>query len=195
MSPLLGQPTDPPPRAQPSAVEWMRQRTGIDLTPCPQCGHGPLVRSPLHPLTVQAPSPRGVREGADLGLVMTQHWTWPLPRGRRSARASLAPRDQCVSAASGGASAPVTHLLWCSPGAYRGGSDPAMTSWAPVHRPCWTLTSPTSRDTIPIRTRRSVVSGSVQLRFIPHGGPRGIKRSSFGCCTVSSTAMYDRITP
>jgi predicted Zn-ribbon and HTH transcriptional regulator len=52
---LLGQPTDAPPRAQPSAVEWMRQRTGIDLTQCPQCGPGPLVRSPLHPLTVRAP--------------------------------------------------------------------------------------------------------------------------------------------
>jgi Putative transposase len=51
---LLGQPTDAPPRAQPSAVEWRRQRTGIDLTQCPQCGHGPLVRSPLHPLTVRA---------------------------------------------------------------------------------------------------------------------------------------------
>ena len=59
--------------------------------------------------------PRGVREGAALGLVMIQHWTWPLPRGRRSARASLAPRDQCVSAASGGASAghvPSLVLSW-----------------------------------------------------------------------------------
>jgi hypothetical protein len=53
--PLLGQPTAPPPRAQPSAGEWRRQRTGLALTQCPQCGHGPLVRSPLHPLTVQAP--------------------------------------------------------------------------------------------------------------------------------------------
>lgn len=52
---LLGQPTEPPPRAQPSAVEWMRQRTGMDLTQCPQCGHGPLVRSPLYPLPVRAP--------------------------------------------------------------------------------------------------------------------------------------------
>jgi hypothetical protein len=49
---LLGQPTAPPLRETPSAVEWMRQRTGIDLTQCPQCGHGPLVRSPLPPLTV-----------------------------------------------------------------------------------------------------------------------------------------------
>jgi hypothetical protein len=52
---LRGQPTEPPPRAQPSAVEWMRQRTGIDLTHCPQCGHGPLVRNPLYPLPVRAP--------------------------------------------------------------------------------------------------------------------------------------------
>jgi hypothetical protein len=49
---LLGQPTDPPLRETPSAVEWMRQGTGMDLTPCPQCGHGPLVRSLLSPLTV-----------------------------------------------------------------------------------------------------------------------------------------------
>ena len=53
----LGQPTEPPPRAPPSAVEWMRQRTGMDLTPGPQCGHGPLVRSPLYPLPVRAPAP------------------------------------------------------------------------------------------------------------------------------------------
>jgi hypothetical protein len=44
---LLGQPTEPPPRAPPSAVEWRQQRTGSDLTPCPQGGHGPLGRSPL----------------------------------------------------------------------------------------------------------------------------------------------------
>jgi hypothetical protein len=54
---LLGQPIDPPPREKPSAVEWIRQRTGIDLTQCPQCGHGPLRRSPLHPLTIRAPRP------------------------------------------------------------------------------------------------------------------------------------------
>jgi hypothetical protein len=53
---LLGQPIEPPPREKPNAVEWMRQRTGIDLTQCPQCGHGPLMRSPLPPLTVRAPS-------------------------------------------------------------------------------------------------------------------------------------------
>jgi Putative transposase/Transposase zinc-binding domain len=53
---LLGQPTEPLPREKPSAVEWMRQRTGIDITQCPHCGHGPLVRSPLHPLIVLGPS-------------------------------------------------------------------------------------------------------------------------------------------
>ena len=60
---LLGQPTAPPPPEKPRAVEWMRQRTGIDLTQCPQCGHGPLVRSPLHPLPVLAPSPEASSEG------------------------------------------------------------------------------------------------------------------------------------
>jgi hypothetical protein len=53
---LLGQPIEPPPRETPNAVEWRRQRPGSDLTPCPQCGHGPLMRSPLPPLTVRAPS-------------------------------------------------------------------------------------------------------------------------------------------
>jgi putative transposase len=59
---LLGQSPEPPPREQPSAVEWMRQRTGIDLTQCPQCGHGPLVRSPLPPLSVLGPSREAPRE-------------------------------------------------------------------------------------------------------------------------------------
>ena len=59
---LLGQPIAPPPQEKPSAVEWMRQRTGIDLTQCPQCGHGPLMRSPLHPLTVQAPRPEAASQ-------------------------------------------------------------------------------------------------------------------------------------
>src|SRR5262249_16552523 len=51
---LLGQPIDPSPREKPSVVEWMRQRTGIDLTQCPQCGHGPLMRGPLSPLPGRA---------------------------------------------------------------------------------------------------------------------------------------------
>jgi hypothetical protein len=60
---LLGQPTDPPPRENPSAVEWMRQRTGIDLTQCPQCGHGPRVRSPLYPRTILAANQEASPEG------------------------------------------------------------------------------------------------------------------------------------
>lgn len=46
---LLGQAPEPPPREQPSAVERIRQRTGLDMTQCPHCGYGPLVRSPLPP--------------------------------------------------------------------------------------------------------------------------------------------------
>jgi hypothetical protein len=59
---LLGQPTNPPPRETPSAVEWMRQRTGIDLTQCPHCGHGPLVRTPLPPLTARGASRKAPQE-------------------------------------------------------------------------------------------------------------------------------------
>lgn len=44
---LLGQVPDPPQRGKPTVVEWRQQVTGIDITPCPQCGHGPLVRHPL----------------------------------------------------------------------------------------------------------------------------------------------------
>lgn len=51
---LLGQPSDPPQREKKSAAEWMRQRTGIDMTQCPRCGHGPLARMPLCPLTPPA---------------------------------------------------------------------------------------------------------------------------------------------
>jgi Putative transposase/Transposase zinc-binding domain len=59
---LLGQPIDPPPRETPSAVEWMRQRTGIDITQCPHCGHGPLVRTPLPPLTALGASCQAPQE-------------------------------------------------------------------------------------------------------------------------------------
>ena len=55
---LLGQPPDPPQREKKSAAEWMRQLTGIDMTQCPRCGHGPLARMPLCPLT-----PPAVRQG------------------------------------------------------------------------------------------------------------------------------------
>jgi hypothetical protein len=60
--PLLGQPTALLPREQPSAVAGMRQRTGIDLPPCPHWGHGPLGRSPLPPLIVLGPSREAPRE-------------------------------------------------------------------------------------------------------------------------------------
>ncbi len=53
---LLDQPPDPPPRCQQSVAERMRLLTGIDITQCPQCGHGPLLRSPLPLLTVWTPS-------------------------------------------------------------------------------------------------------------------------------------------
>jgi hypothetical protein len=52
---LLGQSPDPPPRCPRSVAEWMRQLTGIDITQCPHCGHGPLVRSPLPSLTGMSP--------------------------------------------------------------------------------------------------------------------------------------------
>ena len=56
---LLGQAPEPPPREQPSAVEWRRQRTGIDLTQCPHCGYGPLVRQPLPLSHRPGAEPRG----------------------------------------------------------------------------------------------------------------------------------------
>jgi hypothetical protein len=56
---LLGQPPALPPREQPSAVEWMRQRTGIDITQCPHCGYRPLVRQPLPLSHRSGAEPRG----------------------------------------------------------------------------------------------------------------------------------------
>jgi Putative transposase/Transposase zinc-binding domain len=43
----LGQPPDPPATAPKSIAQWMQQWTGIDITSCPQCGHQPLLRTPL----------------------------------------------------------------------------------------------------------------------------------------------------
>jgi hypothetical protein len=104
------------------------------------------------------PALRSFLAGADLGRLMTQHWTGRLPRGSRDARAALAPRDPGVSAASRAASGRVLPLRWCAPGAHHeGGVTPRFHLWAPVHRPSWTLTSPTSHDTIPLRIRRAVV--------------------------------------
>jgi hypothetical protein len=43
----LGQPPDPPDLPPKSIGQWMQQWTGIDITCCPQCGHQPLLRTPL----------------------------------------------------------------------------------------------------------------------------------------------------
>jgi len=43
----LGQTPDPPVSTPKSIAQWMQQWTGIDITCCPQCGHQPLLRTPL----------------------------------------------------------------------------------------------------------------------------------------------------
>ena len=43
----LGQTPDPPVPPPKSIAQWMQQWTGIDITRCPQCGHQPLLRTPL----------------------------------------------------------------------------------------------------------------------------------------------------
>lgn len=43
----LGQLPDPPVAEPKSIAQWMQQWTGIDITCCPQCGHQPLLRTPL----------------------------------------------------------------------------------------------------------------------------------------------------
>jgi hypothetical protein len=53
---LLGQPAEPPPRRPKSVLQWMQEITGIDLTPCPDCGARPLLRLPLSPLSPPAAS-------------------------------------------------------------------------------------------------------------------------------------------
>ena len=41
-----------------TAQAWLLKLTGVDLTRCPRCGYGPLVRRPLPPATlVPAPAP------------------------------------------------------------------------------------------------------------------------------------------
>jgi hypothetical protein len=54
-----GQPPALPPREQLNAVEWRRQRTGIDITQCPPCGSRPLVRQPLPLSHRSGAEPRG----------------------------------------------------------------------------------------------------------------------------------------
>ena len=46
---LLGQPPEPPETRAKSVEEWMQQWTGMDITRCPHCGQGPLLRRPLPP--------------------------------------------------------------------------------------------------------------------------------------------------
>jgi hypothetical protein len=55
---LLGQPPETPAPCAKSVAEWMQQWTGMDLTRCPHCGAGPLLRRPL--------PPPGQRDGAPL---------------------------------------------------------------------------------------------------------------------------------
>jgi Putative transposase len=43
----LGHPSDPPVAPRKTVAPWMPQWTGIDLTRCPQCGHQPLLRTPV----------------------------------------------------------------------------------------------------------------------------------------------------
>jgi hypothetical protein len=54
-------------------VEWMRQRTGIDITQCPHCGYGPLVRQPLplsHRLGAEPRGPPAVSAWARHGRAL-----------------------------------------------------------------------------------------------------------------------------
>jgi hypothetical protein len=46
---LLGQPPDTSESCAKSVAQWMQQWTGLDLTRCPNCGEGPLLRLPLPP--------------------------------------------------------------------------------------------------------------------------------------------------
>jgi hypothetical protein len=46
---LLGQPPDTSESCAKSVAEWMQQWTGMDITRCPHCGEGPLLRRPLPP--------------------------------------------------------------------------------------------------------------------------------------------------
>src|SRR5262249_25519508 len=43
----LGHTSDPPVAPRKTVAQWMQQRTGIDRTRCPQCGHQPLLRTPV----------------------------------------------------------------------------------------------------------------------------------------------------
>jgi Putative transposase/Transposase zinc-binding domain len=53
----LGQTPDPPVAPPKTVAQWMQQWTGIDITRCPQCGHQPLLKTPL-PIAGGASMPR-----------------------------------------------------------------------------------------------------------------------------------------
>jgi hypothetical protein len=55
---LLGQRPEPPPRAPKTVAQWMQQWSGLDITRCPQCGHQPLLRTPLPPVRERATGTR-----------------------------------------------------------------------------------------------------------------------------------------
>jgi predicted Zn-ribbon and HTH transcriptional regulator len=44
---VLGYTSDPPVVPLKTVAQWMQQWTGIDITRCPQCGHQPLLRTPV----------------------------------------------------------------------------------------------------------------------------------------------------
>jgi hypothetical protein len=58
---LLGPSADPPARGKKTAVEWMRQFTGPDITRCPSCGDGPRQRTPLPALLLRPGRPLPLR--------------------------------------------------------------------------------------------------------------------------------------
>jgi predicted Zn-ribbon and HTH transcriptional regulator len=53
----LGHTPDPPVVRPKTVAQWMQQWTGIDITRCPQCGHQPLLRTPV-PIGGGAAMPR-----------------------------------------------------------------------------------------------------------------------------------------
>lgn len=53
----LGHTSDPPLAPRKTVAQWMQQWTGIDITRWPQCGHQPLLRTPV-PMGGGAAMPR-----------------------------------------------------------------------------------------------------------------------------------------
>jgi hypothetical protein len=95
--------------------------------------------------------PQGPTGGTDYGLVMPQSvWCQGLLR-RHYERAALAPKGAVRVRSAwdlpGAGHSPARGLPWCLPPSTW---TPMACREAPIHRPCWTLTSPSYRDTIPI---------------------------------------------